>query len=217
MQPFFCTIFGYVPVMTMEEQKQQLVTTALEKFKKYGIRSVSIEDICREIGMSKKTFYQYFQGKEELVAEVLQEMNRCVRHNAEEYVKGKTALECVKTVRNLHYDISDIHKEPAFSYDLRKYYPRLYKEHIHNVHKNTKEILMQHLQQGINEGVYRADLDIEMCAVMYSIIQQAFVRNEDEIQSISPKRLVRFTMESFFRSIISEKGIKEAKEILNII
>ena len=129
-------------------------------------------------------------------------------------MRGKTALECVKMMLDMHHNISDVHKEPAFGYDLRKYYPRLYKEHIREVQEDTKELLMRHLQQGKDEGVYREDLDVEMCAVMYSIIQQAFVRNADEIRTVSPKRLVRFTMESFFRSIISDKETIAAKDAL---
>ena len=55
----------------MENQKQQIIKTAGEMFFRIGIRSVSIDDICRELGMSKKTFYVYFAGKDELVAQLL--------------------------------------------------------------------------------------------------------------------------------------------------
>ena len=50
----------------MENQKQQIIKTAGEMFFRLGIRSVLIDDICRELGMSKKTFYVYFAGKDEL-------------------------------------------------------------------------------------------------------------------------------------------------------
>ncbi|MBR1929221.1 MAG: TetR/AcrR family transcriptional regulator [Paludibacteraceae bacterium] len=195
----------------MEEQKQLIINTALEQFKKYGIRSVSIDDISRQLSMSKKTFYQFFPGKEELVAAVLEQMIIRSKQYAEKYMKGKTAIECISMIMDIHNKVSDVHKEPSFSYDLRKYYPQLYKEHIHNVNLSTKEVIMHHLQQGKDEGVYREDLDVEMCAVMYSLIQQAIMRNEYEIRTVSPKRLIRFTMESFFRSIISEEGIKKAQ------
>ena len=54
-----------------EDQKCHIVKTAGEMFFRLGIRSVSIDDICRELGMSKKTFYVYFESKDELVAELL--------------------------------------------------------------------------------------------------------------------------------------------------
>ena len=197
----------------MEEQKEQIVRTALEQFKQYGIKSVSIDDLSRSLGISKKTFYLSFPGKEELVETVLERMRQGTKQMALAYMKGKTALECVRLLLNMHNKVSDVHKEPAFSYDLRKYYPQLYKEHVRIVHDETKEILMRHLQQGKNEGIYREDLDVEMCAVMYSIIQQAFIRNEYEIRTVSPKRLMRFIMESFFRSIVSEGSEYLIKDI----
>ncbi|MBQ8099983.1 MAG: TetR/AcrR family transcriptional regulator [Paludibacteraceae bacterium] len=199
----------------MEDIKQQIITTALEQFKQYGIKSVSVDDLSRLLGMSKKTFYQYFPGKDELVAAVLESMNGAVRISAEHYMQGKSALECIRMLLDLHQKVGDVHKEPAFAYDLRKYYPQLYKQHVRNVHEGTKAILMRHLQQGIDEGIYRSDLDVETCAVMYSLIQQAFVRNEDEIRSVSPKRLMQFTMESFFRSIVSEEGVRRFEELKN--
>lgn len=54
-----------------ENQKLHIIKTAGEMFFRLGIRSVSIDDICRELGMSKKTFYVYFPSKDELVAQLL--------------------------------------------------------------------------------------------------------------------------------------------------
>ena len=55
----------------IEQQKQLIIKTAGEMFFRLGIRSVSIDDICHELGMSKKTFYEYFESKDELVAQML--------------------------------------------------------------------------------------------------------------------------------------------------
>ncbi|MBR1808049.1 MAG: TetR/AcrR family transcriptional regulator [Paludibacteraceae bacterium] len=199
----------------MEEQKQLIINKALEKFKQYGIKSVSIDDICHDMGMSKKTFYVYFPGKDELVAEVLDKMNRDVECGADKYMHGKSALECIRVLMNMHEKVSDVHKEPPMLYDLKKYYPQLYKQHIRNVHKGTKDILVRHLRQGIEEGVYRKDLDVEMCAIMFSLIQQSFIRNEDDMKTVNPRRLAQFTMESFVRSIVSDEGNRQIRETMN--
>ena len=190
----------------MEGQKLLIINTALEHFKRYGIKSISVDDLTHSLGMSKKTFYQYFPGKEELVKTVLDEMNNRAYHQALDYMKGKSAVQCIRLLMDMHKKAGEVHKEPAFAYDLRKYYPSLYKKHIADIHLNIKDVLMRHLKQGIDEGVYRADLDVEMCAVMYSLIQQAFMRRENEIQDINPKRLIAFTLDSFLRSIVSEEG-----------
>lgn len=199
----------------MEEQKQQILVTALELFKKYGIKSVSIEDISHEMSMSKKTFYQYFQSKEELIEAVLNYMTEYSQHAAQDYMRGKSTLDCIKLLMDMHKKVSEVHKEPVMGYDLRKYYPQLYKKYMHNLHTGTKNIIEQHLHKGIEEGIYRSDLDVEMCAIMYSMIQQAYIRDEEEIRTVNPKRMMQFIMESFFRSIISKEGIQQAKELLN--
>lgn len=198
----------------MEEQKQQIINKSLEQFKQYGIKSVSIDDICHEMGMSKKTFYVYFPGKEELVAEVLETISNNVRTNAEKFMCGKSALECIRMIINMHDKVSDVRKEPPLLYDLKKYYPQLYKDHIHNVHKNIKDILNYHLQQGKQEGVYRSDLDVEMCATMFALIQQSLMTGKEDLRNINPRRLVQFTMESFFRSIVSEEGAVRIRETM---
>ena len=59
----------------MDEQRNKIIDLALERFKQYGIRSVSIDDLCHELGMSKKTFYVYFKQKDELVQDVLRSMH----------------------------------------------------------------------------------------------------------------------------------------------
>ena len=56
----------------MNEQREHIIKTAGEMFFRLGIRSVSIDDICHELGMSKKTFYVYFSSKDELIECLLQ-------------------------------------------------------------------------------------------------------------------------------------------------
>ena len=56
----------------MNDQRIHIIKTAGELFFRLGIRSVSIDDICRELGMSKKTFYVYFESKDALIEQMLQ-------------------------------------------------------------------------------------------------------------------------------------------------
>ena len=66
---YLCSRF--VKLMS-NDQKIHIIKTAGELFFRLGIRSVSIDDICRELGMSKKTFYVYFASKDELIEQMLQ-------------------------------------------------------------------------------------------------------------------------------------------------
>ena len=197
----------------MEEQKQQIINTAFGKFCQYGIKSVSIDDICRELGMSKKTFYVYFPGKDELVKEVLIYMHKKHQEEVEKVLKGKSALECVRKVMQMQNKMGDVHKEPPLAYDLQKYYPAIYQEHIAHVRRGTRDFIMHHLEQGIAEGVYRKDLDVEMCAVFFVMVQQAYISNMNKVHNFSPKRVATFATDTFLKTVLSEEGMRQVEEI----
>ena len=160
----------------MDEQRNKIIDLALERFKQYGIRSVSIDDLCHELGMSKKTFYVYFKQKDELVQDVLRSMHENHCNKIDQAFSGKSTLECVRQMMDFMQSFSDVHQEPPFAYDLQKYYPDLYREHIDQVRRTTRDFITRHLEQGITEGVYRSDLDIEMCSIFFCLCNKHIFR-----------------------------------------
>lgn len=96
----------------METIKENITATAMEQFKRLGIRNVSIDSVCAEIRISKKTFYQYFESKETLIREALhfEQLN-----NVEKFtkaVKDKNAIEVfiytIKEIRRFNENESFI-------------------------------------------------------------------------------------------------------------
>ena len=164
----------------MENQKQQIIKTAGEMFFRLGIRSVSIDDICRELGMSKKTFYVYFAGKDELVAQLLQ---------AEK---------------------NDVRRVPQLVYDLKKYYPKQFAEFQKNTFRVQKEYLQAYLEQGLHDGYVRSDLDIELTAVLLAKIHSDAIRDFEQIEAhgITMHQLSHTAMDIFVRGVLSEEGMK---------
>lgn len=197
----------------MDEQRNKIIDLALERFKQYGIRSVSIDDLCHELGMSKKTFYVYFKQKDELVQDVLRSMHENHCNKIDQAFSGKSTLECVRQMMDFMQSFSDVHQEPPFAYDLQKYYPDLYREHIDEVRRTTRDFITRHLEQGIAEGVYRSDLDIEMCSIFFVLMQQAYIQNINHVHNVSPKRVATFTIDSFLRTVLSEEGQRQVEQI----
>ena len=195
--------------INMEEQKQQIIETAFQLFKQYGIKSVSVDDICHQIGMSKKTFYVYFKQKDELVTEVLNYMHDQHREQSMKALKGKSTLECVRLLIQLPSKLGNVHHEPPFAYDLQKYYPNIYHDHITHVRRATREFITCHLKQGIEEGVYRKDLDVEMCSIFFVMMQQAYIQNINKVHNVSPKRIGTCSFDLFLRTVLSEAGKKQ--------
>ncbi len=195
-----------------EQQREQIIQLAMKDFRHLGVRSMSVDDVSRQLGISKKTFYKYFANKEELVEAVLQSIRNNVVLYVTKFFKGKSAIECIRSLIELHAKVDSIHKDPPFEYDVKKYYPNLYKQHIQYVHDFTRQTLENHLRQGIEEGIYRKDLDVEMYALLFSLIQLGVMRNEDNICEVNPHRIIRTFFDSFFRSILSDEGMTEVEK-----
>ena len=103
--------------------KEQVMTTALDLFSQYGIKSVSMDDIARNIGISKRTIYEFFEDKETLLQEAIKSYNNSMRSTLAELEKGPyTAFD----VFVLFYE--DFMKRPRWYnkkyYDDLKRYPK---------------------------------------------------------------------------------------------
>ena len=205
-----CTFAAFF-VEKMENQKEQIIKTAGEMFFRLGIRSVSIDDICRELGMSKKTFYVYFASKDELVAQLL--------HSNVEYISGKMddlrqmhdfrkLVECF--VHRQEAEKNDVRRVPQLVYDLKKYYPRQFEDFQHECFRTQKEYIKAYLEQGISEGMVRADLDTELTATLFAKIHADAVRDFEKIEAHghSMHRLSHTAMDIFVRGVLSEEGMK---------
>ena len=82
----------------MEEHTKNIIQVAYLKFTQFGIRSISIDDICNELRISKKTFYQIFPKKEDLVEAVLQFQLTLEKENFEKIQRNKNAIEALVTI-----------------------------------------------------------------------------------------------------------------------
>ena len=150
--------------MTDIDTKERIKIQATELFRKYGVRSVSMDDIANSLGMSKKTIYQFYADKDELVDAVfLQEIkhneNCCEvdRNNAENAVHELfLAMDMVvEMFRSMN---------PSVLHDIQKYHPNTFLKF--NKHKNDYlySVIRENLVRGINEDLFRDDINIEIIA-----------------------------------------------------
>ena len=108
-----------------DDQKCNIIKTAGDMFFRLGIRSVSIDDICHELGMSKKTFYVYFASKDELVEQLLQANIDYMASKMEGLLKTGDFKQLVaKFIKHQEAEKNDVRRVPQLVYDLKKYYPR---------------------------------------------------------------------------------------------
>lgn len=148
----------------MEAKRHEILEKVGEMYHQYGIRSVTMNDVVHEMGISKKTLYQYFSDKNELVKAVMDavfekrhaEMLSLIagRENAIDEMLGYYALQN-KMIRD--------HK-PTVMYDLRKYYPEIFEKVTERKRKHLYNSVLQNLTRGKTEGLYREDLNEDIIA-----------------------------------------------------
>ena len=176
----FCT---FAAVLS-QDQKVHIIRTAGEMFFRLGIRSVSIDDICHELGMSKKTFYVYFAY----------DFRRLVKA----FVKHQEAEK------------NDVRRVPQLVYDLKKYYPRQFADFQIRCFEAQKKYIIRYLEMGVQEGLVRANLNIELTAVLFAKIHNDAIRDFEVIEAHNHNmhQLAHTAMDVFVRGVLSEEGLK---------
>ncbi len=205
---YFCSRF----VKTMsEDQRSHIIKTAGELFFRLGIRSVSIDDICRELGMSKKTFYVYFESKDALIEQMLQANLDYMAGKMEELVAMKDFRQLVKVfIKRQEAEKNDVRRVPQLVYDLKKYYPRQFADFQIKCFETQKKYIMQYLEQGVAQGLVRANLNIELTAVLFAKIHNDAIRDFEVIEAHNHNmhQLAHTAMDVFVRGVLSEEGMK---------
>jgi TetR/AcrR family transcriptional regulator, cholesterol catabolism regulator len=151
----------------MDEKLEKILRESARLFSKYGIRSLSMDDICRELGISKKTLYQYVESKSDLIARILENtfgekgrgMINCIEgdHNAIDELLAVSRKVCLN-MQNFN---------PSIIFDLQKYYPEIYKKHYDAKMIAIFNDIKTNLIKGISEGLFRDDMDVDLVARLY--------------------------------------------------
>lgn len=146
----------------LHDNKIRIALKALELFIVYGIRSVSMDEIATGLGMSKKTLYNYYKDKDNLVLDVVQSVldKNCDDRRAD-HAKAKNALhEAFMAIDQTTELFSRMN--PVVMFDLKKYHPKAYKAFLDYKNKFLYGTLKDNIEKGIKEGLYRGDLDVEL-------------------------------------------------------
>ena len=192
-----------------ENQKGHIIKTAGEMFFRLGIRSVSIDDICRELGMSKKTFYVYFASKDELIEQMLTANVEYMRGKMEELLALDDFRELVKVfLKHQEAEKNDVRRVPQLVYDLKKYYPQQFASFQQQCFETQRSYIERYLALGVRQGLVRANLNIEMTAVLFAKIHSDAIRDLELIESHGHNmhQLAHTAMDVFVRGVLSEEG-----------
>ena len=200
----------------METKRNEIIEQVKNLYLEFGIKSVTMDDVSHKLGISKKTLYECFTDKKQLVWSVLENMSTSPNSPYSGGMpKNLNALEELLFYYNLQVKMIQDHK-PGFIYDLKKYYPRFF-EHFNKI-KRTRFIdhVRNNLVKGKNEGLFRSDLDEEIITRL-TLMRMECIMTTDifDNSSFSKAKLFNEIFRFHLYGIVSETGRKFLEENLD--
>jgi TetR/AcrR family transcriptional regulator, cholesterol catabolism regulator len=193
--------------------KDRILEASEELFLKYGFKSITMDEIARHLAISKKTIYQYYQDKDEIVYLVTK---RRLDHDQESlcqvFAESANAIdEALATTRYVRQTRSNIHLSLLF--DLQKYHPNAWKIILHHKRHFILTQITNNLVRGVKEGLYRPEIRIDILArLRLEQIEVAFNAEAfppDQFHFIDVQEQL---LEHFMRGIVTEKGLQLLNE-----
>ena len=190
-----------------------IIEKTRDLYYKYGIKSITMDDVAHEMGISKKTLYKTVKNKTELVEKVIDYEIEKRTGEFNELVKSKlNAIEELFEVKRQINNVLEKHN-PSMHYDLRKYYPDIFKRLHDSKQDRMLKSLIKNLEKGKKEGLYRKEIDNEIIAK----VQVARAENVTESTCVPVRDYVssKFFSELFIyhiRGIANSRGIKFLEE-----
>ena len=195
----------------MEESdvRKKILKGAESLFMKYGVRSISMDDIARHLSVSKKTLYQHFEDKEDIVTMASQSHVEGMSQQFEEIrLSSKNSIdELAKISVFLKQNTEEIN--PSLLFDLRKYHPRAWAVWLNHKNKFVRDSVVRNLKQGIEEGYFRTEINMEVIAtIRLELVQLPF---DEEVFPPSQFKLAEVQIQifdHFVYGLLTEKGRK---------
>ncbi len=192
------------------EIKNNILQKVTALFYRYGIKSVTMDDIARELGMSKKTLYQFFENKNDLINQMFEleekrdiDITKCILVEAENAVD-----ELMGFAKHGIEEFAKLMSSPTIVYDLQKYYKDIWLKFELGINQRIYEGTKMNIERGKKEGLYRMDIDAEIVSKIYVRQMMSFI-DEDTFPIKQYNKVQLFTQYLIYHihGIATPKGI----------
>ena len=214
MKTIFVFIVSYVNLYFII-MKEKILYNATEMFLNIGFKSITMDDIASNAGISKKTIYAHFSNKIELVEAVTLNMFDVIKKGVAiiHAQEQNPIIELFEIKRFVMEHLKDEKSSPQ--YQLQKYYPKIYNTLKQKQFTLMQELIKENLIKGIQQKLYRKEIDIDFIARIY-FNGMVGIKNKDlfPLQNNSMNTLTINHLEYHLRGISTEKGIKQLEKQL---
>jgi TetR/AcrR family transcriptional regulator, cholesterol catabolism regulator len=204
------------------ERFQELFNPIKELFYAYGLKNLSMDELSRRLGISKKTLYTFVKNKEELIEKVfLYEEFKVQKLSESIDSEPINAIEKLLRISQLiHAEMKRIN--PMIRFEMEKYFPQTFLKYVENKRKFVFEGMKMNILQGIEERIYRDDINIDLVATIYL---NSFIESHNseicKALDINFIQLFEVLFENHIRAISTPMGLayfeSRKKEIIEYI
>jgi hypothetical protein len=193
----------------MIEQKEYIRNQSELLFTKYGIRSVTMDDIAAQLGISKKTIYRIYKDKNALIEDVI-ECKVCANQESCTHTKIVSENAVHEGILMLDYIVEMLKSmNSGFLFDLKKYHPKAFTVFLRHKEEFMFKSVYEHLKRGIEEGLFREELNIPVIARMRveSVIMM-FNPDVQESVACTVPEIQKETIIHYLYGVVNAKGYK---------
>ncbi len=197
----------------MEDKKNELLLRCASVFLRLGVRSVTMDDLAREIGVSKKTLYVYFQDKSDLINQIIDQKLAQDRTDCEIGIEqGENAIDSMFLIsKSVVENISAV--SPTVFFDLKKHYPEAWQKMSNHKWDFVYKMFLENIKRGMQEGLYRENMNPDIIARLYVASTDLIMAGE--VYPWPEYEYGKVFLETFrfhIRGMASDEGITYLKE-----
>lgn len=195
--------------------KERILLKARELFQQYGVKSITMDEIASQLGVSKKTIYQFFSDKDELVLVVFSDFIDKIEAECSS-LKNQFPNAILEVVNLMHYVLDLFSRiNPVMLYDLKKFHPKAYQVFLNYKNEFLYNSIVANLKRGIEEGVYRKNLNVDILAKFrIESIELAFDQQLFPAGKYNLVEVQKVFIESYLFGISSLEGHKMISDYL---
>lgn len=188
-----------------QQLKGRILQIATVLFHQHGIKQVKMDDIANDLRISKRTLYEVYENKEDLLFEVLQQHDNVERQQLLEFDKpGTNVINIILEIYRVR-TAEFITVNPLFFEDLQKY-PNLL-TYVRKLHNDKEAEIVAFIERGKNEGLFLENVNYGIVREL-TFASEQFVMNNFLFKRYDITELSRIMIMLFVRGICTEKGIK---------